>query len=363
MYLAPLNYDRFFKKVFKDKDISKAFLEDFLDINIVKLEILDKKKFITDDSIPVEFDYRCKLDTGENIVIEMQQWYKADIIKRFYLYHSLSTSLQLEDVGEKTVYADTRKVIKDKDYKKINPAITLIWMVDDSLGFKEDFITYKMSMENLDNFIKDELLWKKTLKEILKERKKVLDLDNNDRKDLDFISKNKLTFIFQKNIVQNNQNSEKFKKYVRWFNFALKTKNKKNIKEDFKEFKDDKLFSKIMNKLLKNRLTEEEIKYLSKEEEFKKAYIEYTSDLVEALEESVVLREDIEKLKKEKEKVQKEKEKAFENKDKERKRVDKAILRLYKLGISIDELAKDFDMNIGEVKSIVNKLKSLKLTK
>jgi len=30
MYLAPLNYDRFFRKIFKDDAIAKAFLEDFL---------------------------------------------------------------------------------------------------------------------------------------------------------------------------------------------------------------------------------------------------------------------------------------------------------------------------------------------
>ncbi len=117
------------------------------------------------------------------------------------------------------------------------------------------------------------------------------------------------------------------------------------------------VFSTTVNKLLKNRLTEEEIKYLSKEEEFKKAYIEYTSDLVEALEESVVLREDIEKLKlekekvqKEKEKAQKEKEKAQKEKEKEKEKVKKAILRFYEKGFSIEELAENFNMSIEEVK-------------
>jgi len=126
MYLAPLNYDRFFKKVFGDIETAKAFLEDFLEIKIVELEILDKKKFITDDSIPVEFDYRCKLDNGEYVIIEMQQWYKTDIVRRFYLYHSLSTSLQLEDLGEevKSIHF-SRKVKKEKLYKDLEPVITL----------------------------------------------------------------------------------------------------------------------------------------------------------------------------------------------------------------------------------------------
>ena len=38
MYLALLNYDGFFKKVFSDLGIVKCFLEDFLDIKIESIE-------------------------------------------------------------------------------------------------------------------------------------------------------------------------------------------------------------------------------------------------------------------------------------------------------------------------------------
>ena len=86
MYLAPLNYDRFFKKVFKDPAIAKEFLEDFLDVTISDIEKLDEKHRVTDDASVVEFDYRCKVDV-KFVIIAMPQWYKADIIKRFYLYH------------------------------------------------------------------------------------------------------------------------------------------------------------------------------------------------------------------------------------------------------------------------------------
>jgi len=211
MYLAPLNYDRFFKKVFGRKNIAKAFLEDFLNIKIVDIEILERKNFITDKSIPVEFDYRCKLDNDEHIIIEMQQWYKTDIIKRFYLYHTLSTSLQLETLEEKIISIDHNegKIIKDKLYNDLKPSITLIWMVDDTLGFKEDFVTYQMGVEDLINFVKDENLWTKPLKNILSERERVINIENNDTKGLQFLSKNKLIFIFQKNIVKNLKNKKK----------------------------------------------------------------------------------------------------------------------------------------------------------
>ena len=271
MYLAPLNYDRFFKKVFSKKNIAKAFLEDFLDIKIIEIEILKKKNFITDNAIPVEFDYRCKLDNGEHIIIEMQQWYKTDIVKRFYLYHTLSSSLQLENLEEKVVSVDieTGKYIKDKLYNDLKPAITLIWMVDDDLGFKEDFVTYQMGVEDLINFVKDNKLWTKPFEEILAERQRVLELENNETKGLNFLSENKLIFIFQKNIVKNlkkgKKNNIKNKRYAKWFEFAFKTKNKKNRKTDFNDFKTDKTFTDIMHLLLKDRLTQEEIKYITKE--------------------------------------------------------------------------------------------------
>jgi len=38
MYLAPLNYDRSFKKVFSDTRIAKRFLEDFFDVVIDEKE-------------------------------------------------------------------------------------------------------------------------------------------------------------------------------------------------------------------------------------------------------------------------------------------------------------------------------------
>ncbi len=43
MYLAPLNHDRYFKKVFSDERIAKQFLEDFLDVSITFLERLPSR--------------------------------------------------------------------------------------------------------------------------------------------------------------------------------------------------------------------------------------------------------------------------------------------------------------------------------
>jgi len=390
MYLAPLNYDRFFKKVFGKKKFAKAFLEDFLNIKIKKIEILQRKNFITDKSLPVEFDYRCELDNGEQIIIEMQQWYKTDVIRRFYLYHTLSTSLQLENLEEKIISIDdkTGKIIKDKLYNDLKPSITLIWMVDDTLEFDEDFVTFKMGVEELQNFVKNDTLWNGSFEEILRERKRVLNIENNDTKGLDFISQNKLTFIFQKNIVKNfkseNKKPENKEKYSRWFDFALKTKNKKNKKSDFKDYEADKLFIDIMNVLLKDRLTEEEIKYITKEEELKDAYLKYTAVLLDKEKEALKAMKKAEEATKRtkvavekaevaevkaKEAAKKAEEAAKKAKEAEVKakeadvkasklekekedvltRHKKAILRFYKKGFSVKEIAEDFDMTEKEV--------------
>ncbi len=115
MYLAPLNYDRYFKKVFSETRIAQQFLEDFLEVTIERPEMLPKQKYVTDDAAYVEFDFRCKI-AGASVIIDMQQWYKPDIIQRLYLYHALNTGLQLEDLPKERLEllrGKTVKTVKD----------------------------------------------------------------------------------------------------------------------------------------------------------------------------------------------------------------------------------------------------------
>ncbi len=67
-------------------------------------------------------------------------------------------------------------------------------------------------------------------------------------------------------IVKNNKNKEKLKKYIRWFDFASKSKNDKNTKADFKEYEKDKIFSEVIKRLRKDRLGEDEMRYIATEE-------------------------------------------------------------------------------------------------
>ena len=277
MYLAPLNYDRFFKKVFSEKVIAKQFLEDFLDTKIEEIELLKEKHRVTDDASVVEFDFRCKID-GAYIIIDMQQWYKMDVVKRFYLYHSLNASLQLERLPEKQLTLDrtSKKIKRTKDYHYVEPVLTLIWMVDDNLGFDENYVSYALSPEVSNQFIKNEKLWANPeLTDIIKEQQKVLAVLKNDAKGMNFLSHNKLIFLFQKNIVKN----KRIKKYVRWFEFAQKTKNKDNKKEDFKEYQQDAIFLKIINRIVKKSFNESENQYVEDQVEFWENYSQLTDRL------------------------------------------------------------------------------------
>jgi predicted transposase/invertase (TIGR01784 family) len=265
MFLAPLNYDKYFNKVFSNEKISKRFLEDFLEANIEEFEMLKGRHRVTDDAALVEFGFRCQIENSF-VILDMQQWYKRDVTQRFYLYHALNTGLQLEELPNKRVLYEYsyQKTGKIKDYRALLPVLTLVWMVDDTLGFKDDYVAYTMTPELVTEFIKNEKLWRKPeIIEILKERARVLEILDNQSKELDFLSKNRLIFLLQKNIVKNKTNA----KYRKWFEFAEKTKNPDNKKEDFQEYMDDEIFVEIMKRINKRLLTEDDFLYIENETE------------------------------------------------------------------------------------------------
>ena len=268
MYLAPLNYDRYFRKVFSDLSISKQFLSDFLEVEIESIEMLDTLHKLTDRSVFVEFDFRCKIN-GSYVIIDMQQWYKSDVVKRFYVYHSANTVLQLEHLLCKEKAFMPEEVLEKKrargySYHTIEPVITLIWMVDDTLGFKDDYITYSTYPKNLADFVLADELWKtENMEGLFEKRANLVKILKNKTKNLDFLSENPMTYLFQKNIIKNKN----FAKYVRWFDFAEKTRKKDNTQADFEAFSQDSTFSEIMRRINKEFLQEDDFGYIRTQEE------------------------------------------------------------------------------------------------
>ncbi len=269
MYMASLNSDRFFKRVFSDLKIAKAFLEDVFDLKIDEITALTTEHRVTNESAVVEFDFRCKIN-GAYVIVDMQQWYKPDVIHRFYMYHSVSTALQLEKLPLKSIIVNpqTQEEEQIKDYRRIDPVITLVWMVDDTLQCEGDFLSYSMTQQTTIDFIRNENIWsRKDITEILEQRDAVIKAMENKTKNLDFIPQNKLVFAFQKNIIKN----PKHEPYFKWFEFAELSKNKDNTQADFKKFEKDEPFKEtyigLKQRLSTALLSREDKEYIVDEAE------------------------------------------------------------------------------------------------
>jgi hypothetical protein len=128
------------------------------------------------------------------------------------------------------------------------------------------------------DFIKNERLWHKPeIIEILEERARVLEILDNQNKDIDFLSKNRLIFLLQRNIVKNKTNA----KYRKWFEFAQKTKNPDNKEEDFQEYMDDEIFVEIMKRINKKELSQDDFLYIENETEIREEMERYERGIYE----------------------------------------------------------------------------------
>ncbi len=260
MYLAPINYDRFFERVFRDIKVAKQFLEDLLNVEIEFIEYLPRKNKITDDAAFVEFDFRCKIN-GKFVIIDMQQWYKQDVIKRFFMYFCNNTTLQLENIPPMSLPAPGGKEYKTKNYSFLQPNLTIVWMAHDTLGFEDDIVSFSLFAEMLNDFLRNNNIWTtKNHEELLKLREELLKKLDNNKKGIDFLSENRLIYAFQPNIIRNKS---LMNKYFRWFDFAERTRNEDNTKEDFESFTKIPIFTDIMEKLMVSTLEQDDFQYIT----------------------------------------------------------------------------------------------------
>jgi hypothetical protein len=344
MYLAPLNYDRFFQRIFKDLAIAKRFFEDFLNVEITFFEPLPRKNKMTDDAAFVEFDYRCRIN-GKYYILDMQQWYKRDVIRRFYLYFCNNTSLQLETMTSVSVPMPNGVVYKTKDYEQLEPTITLIWMADDALGFTEDTIAYSMFPESINAFIQNDNLWSTgSKKDLLAEHKKILKTLNNKHKNMDFLSENRLIFMLQPNIVRNKIMT----KYFDWFEFASKTKNKNNVAADFKKYRKDKIFSTMIQQLRTTVLEDDDFQYIEDYDEYMIGVQNYNNKIKrEALKEA----DELFKVEREQAKLEREQAKLEreQEREQERQKQKNTVRNMRQRGFAIEFIADITELSISEI--------------
>ena len=354
MYLAPLNYDRYFKKVFSDLKIAKRFLEDFLDIEIQEIESLKTANKLTDDAQTVEFDFRCKVNDSY-IIIEMQQWYKPDVIQRFYVYHALNAALQLEHMPKKVIPLSDGKTRLVHDYSELLPTITIIWMVHDTIKYTDDYISFILTPEYLTEFIKDADEWKpENYQTLLEKRNRLYAMLQTTSKDTEFLSKNRLIYAFQKNIVKNRL----YKKYYAWFELAEKTLRKISEKFEYDIYLKDDILSEVVRRL-KSNLTEKDSEgYIKDYEEYLEGVRRYDYGI-----EKKVKQEFEDKLKEEKqlrkiveiekaEAQQREAEAQQREAEKEEK-LKKGIRKLFLKGLEIEDIADSFEVEIAYVQMVI----------
>ncbi len=336
MYLAPLNYDRFFKKVFSNLDIARRFLEDFLDIKIEKLEFLPDKHSITNDAQIVEFDFHCTT-ANERFIIEMQQWYKHDIVQRFYVYHALGAALQLEDMPKKIIPLPEGKTKKIKDYGELLPTITIIWMVHDTLNFTDDYISYILTPEYITTFLQDSEQWtSENCQMILEKRNEMHNLLINTKNNIDFLKKNKLIYAFQKNIVQNG----KLSKYYNWFEFAQKTLDKVADRFAYDKYRKDKIFCEMIRRLKTGLEEDDSMEYIKTYEEYQEGVERYNRGIERKQRENHEKELSEAKAREEEERRQKEKVK------------QKLAQKMIKYGEPIEDIIKETGLTEEEIKKL-----------
>jgi hypothetical protein len=244
MYVVALNLDDPFKRVFDAANIAQAFMEDMLDVQITSIEKLEKEYKITNAAALVRFDYRCKIN-GNYVIIEMQQGYKPDVVKRFYGYHCLSTALQLETIKETVVKDRKGNEHRTRNYVELEPVITIIWMAQDNFGLESDYVEYNLLPKAFGDFVRDPKLTELSKEDLEARRIALIQDPETDRRKLSFLEENRLIFVFQANIVKNKPNT----RYAKWFEFAEKTRNPNNQATDFDDFVHHSIFAQMIHRL------------------------------------------------------------------------------------------------------------------
>lgn len=352
LYLAPLNYDRYFKKVFGDLHIAKRFLEDFLGITIQSIEFLPTKKVVTDDARYVEFDFRCKID-DHYVIVDMQQWYKPDVIQRFYLYHALNSALQLEGLPKKTIVLPENKSRLVQDYSELTPVITLIWMVHDVIGFQDDYIAYSLSPEELSGFINDVQMWRNLdIDEIISRRQDLYAKLNNPEKNLHFFKKNRLIYAFQPNIIKN----KKFEKYFPWFELADKTLRKISEKFEYDKYGQDEILSEVVRRLRQVVDDPSELEYIKSYEEYIDSVRRYDTSLLKEGYNVALLKyqAQIDAAEQNAEEERRQKETAEKKAEEAQNQIKQAITSMLAQGISMEVISTAFGKKEEEINELLS---------
>jgi len=198
---------------------------------------------------------------------------------------------------------------------------------------------------------------KKKLSEAESVLARLLSLNKSkNKKEFRELSHNLFKFIKIKNIDEQKEYLEFFIDYI--FLVLKAPISKKDVERIANEVMEEEMFFITMDHLFEDDRKKDKEALEKAEKEVEKSGKELEKERKEKEKE----RKEKEKERKEKEKAEKkvekerkEKEKAEKKVEKEREKREKAILKLYKRGLTIEDIADTFSMSIEDIKSILNK--------
>lgn len=139
MQVAPLRYDVIFKKAFGDVEVFKAFVRDFLNVELNISQVETEKKFTPPiGHVDSRFDLYAE-DLENRVIVDIQHRRYDDHYDRFLHYHCAT---MLEQVSHANNYS---------------PALTVLTMVISTSGTKEDVAMAEISFDPVEFFNRQRL--------------------------------------------------------------------------------------------------------------------------------------------------------------------------------------------------------------
>lgn len=139
MQVASLRYDVIFKKAFGDLEVFKAFVKDFLDIDLNIQQVETEKKFIPPiGNVDSRFDLYAE-DLENRVIVDIQHRRYNDHYDRFLHYHCAALLEQISNA------------------KSYSPTLTVFTIVVSTAGTQEDAVIAEINFDPVDLFTRQPL--------------------------------------------------------------------------------------------------------------------------------------------------------------------------------------------------------------
>jgi len=326
-YINPFT-DYGFKKLFGEEGSKPqliSFINAFLELDkkakIVDLEFKNLEKLgISKRDRKTIFDIYCIDEDGKHILVELQRAEQTYFKDRMIYY----SSILVQEQGLKGARFDGKALNKKKEPRKVS------WNYKLDEVYCIGILDFEFRDSNNDNYLHNIKL-----------------KDQNNE-----VFYDKLNYVFVE-MPKFTKTEDELETYLdKWFYFL---NNLDSLDEIPKIFNDDKVIKDAFNKAeFVNMDKKDQNKYLASLKEYRDWYAVLNTAENKGIEKGLEeAKEKIEEAQKREKEAQKREKEAQKEKEETLDKQKKAILRFYKKGFSIKELAEDFGMTKEELRKIV----------